>query len=326
MDFIEAKIYTTTEGIDPVTSRLMDAGITGFVIEDSADFENFLNDTTIYWDYVDEDLMKLKNVETNITIYIADNNQGAETLANIRSQLANLHAFDTENKYGRLEIELANVHEEDWANNWKQYFKPFEVGEKFVVKPSWENYDNKTNRHIIEIDPSTSFGTGSHDTTQLCMISLEKYVSNETNEVLDMGCGSGILSTAALYLGAKHITAVDIDENSVRIARENISGNGFAPDRYDAFCGNILSDTALEHRLKETRYNVIVANIVADIIRAMSDFFMDSLDDNGTLITSGIISSRKEDVISSLCDCGFELVSTHESHDWVSLIFRKASK
>jgi len=178
MDFIEAKIYTTTEGIDPVTSRLMDTGITGFIIEDSADFENFLTDTTIYWDYVDEQLMELKNVETNITVYIADNNQGAETLANIRSQLADLRSFDTENNYGRLEIELANVREEDWANNWKQYFKPFEVGEKFVVKPSWETYDNNTDRHIIEIDPSTSFGTGSHDTTQLCMISLEKYVTS----------------------------------------------------------------------------------------------------------------------------------------------------
>lgn len=324
MDFIEAKIYTTTEGIDPVTSRLMDTGITGFIIEDSADFENFLTDTTIYWDYVDEKLMELKNVETNITVYIADNNQGAETLANIRSQLADLRSFDTENNYGRLEIELANVREEDWANNWKQYFKPFEVGEKFVVKPSWETYNNNTDRHIIEIDPSTSFGTGSHDTTQLCMISLEKYVTSDTAELLDMGCGSGILSAAALYLGAKHITAVDIDENSVRIANENISGNGFSKDRYDAVCGNILADEALEAQLKSTKYNVIVANIVADIIRAMSGFFMDSLCDDGTLITSGIISSRKDDVISSLCERGFELVSTHESHDWVSLTFRKA--
>ncbi|NLD88247.1 MAG: 50S ribosomal protein L11 methyltransferase, partial [Clostridiales bacterium] len=152
MDFIEVKVFTTTQGIDAVTARLMDAGITGFIIEDSEDFSNFLADTTIYWDYVDDKLMELKNVETNITFYIADNEQGSEMLSNVRTCLDSLKAFDTEGTYGRLFFELSNVREEDWANNWKQYFKPLKVGEKFVVKPSWETYDKDTSRHIIEID------------------------------------------------------------------------------------------------------------------------------------------------------------------------------
>ena len=148
MNWTEAKIYTTTLGIDHVTGALMQIGITGFVIEDSQDFENFLTDTTIYWDYVDEDLMKLKECETSVTIYLADTPQGKEQLAEIKSALLRLKSEDSEGELGRLEIELGNIKEEDWENNWKQYFKPFEVGEKLTIKPSRETYENKENRIV----------------------------------------------------------------------------------------------------------------------------------------------------------------------------------
>lgn len=318
MNFTEVKLYTTTEGIEPVTAVLMQLGVTGFVIEDAKDFESFLTDTQPYWDYIDDDLMKLKECETSITIYLAENSQGAETLTAIKTAMAQLKAGNAEGAYGRLEIELGNVKEEDWANNWKQFFKPLEVGERFVIKPSWEEYNKGGERMILEIDPSSSFGTGSHHTTQLCLEQLEKQVKQGDN-VLDMGCGSGILSVAALMLGAKHVTAVDIDLNSIKITGENMALNNFANDKYTALCGNVISDSELAARLGSGCYDVIAANIVADVIAGMSGLFPRYLKEGGVLVCSGIINNRAEEIADLLKQSGLEIVSISEKEDWTAI-------
>ncbi len=318
MNFIETVIYTTSIGVESVTGVLMNLGITGFVIEDSADFEQFLTNTEIYWDYVDESLMELRDKETNVKIYIPDNPQGQEILASVRQAMSALLESDTDKLYGRLDVTLSNVCEEDWANNWKQYFKPFPVGSRFIVKPSWEEYNEPTNRMILEIDPSSSFGTGTHDTTQLCMEQLEVSVTPNCR-VLDMGCGSGILAICAYMSGCGHVTAVDIDEHAVRIAVENMENNGMDTSSFNAYCGNIISDATLADKIGECQYDIIVANIVADVIIAMRPYFLRYLAKNGTLITSGIIGERADEVEKALCDAGFDVFSRREKNDWVSL-------
>lgn len=325
MDFTQVTIYTTALGVDIVTGALMQLGINGFEIEDAGDFEAFLADTQPHWDYVDESLMRLKDAETNIKIYLPVNEQGAQQLAAVKDTLNTLKDGDTDHTLGRLEAELTNVREEDWANNWKQYFKPFEVGNKFVIKPSWEEYNNQTDRVILEIDPSSSFGTGTHHTTQLCIEQLEQYIE-EGAFVLDMGCGSGILSVAALLLGAERVAAVDIDQNSVKIAQENVINNGFGMPRFSAVCGNVLEDETLSSSLGEQFYDVVVANIVADVIIAMRGLFDRYLKQDGVLICSGIISQRADEVKQALEQGGFETVSRHEKQDWTALVLRKKER
>ncbi len=317
MNWTEAKIYTTTLGIDHITGALMQIGITGFVIEDAKDFENFLTDTTIYWDYVDEDLMKLKECETSVTIYLADTPQGKEQLAEIKSALLRLKSEDEDNKLGRLEIELGNIKEEDWENNWKQYFKPFEVGEKLAIKPSWETYENKDNRIVLEIDPASSFGTGTHTTTQLCLENIEKYIKPD-DRILDIGCGSGILSIGALLLGAKSAFAVDIDENAVNISKENAEKNGFTSDKFTSFCGNFIVDEKLRAKAGEG-YDIIAANIVADVIIALSPIFKNHLKKGGILVSSGIIDGRVDEVYDAIKSNGFEIIDVKTRSDWSSI-------
>ena len=271
MEWAEINIYTTTAGIDSVTGILMDLGITGFVIKDAQDFENFLENKTGNWDYIDDDLMGLKNCETTVTVYIRSDAEGAELFAAVKSALAALKSRDTDGAYGRLEYDMSNIREEDWANNWKQYFKPITIGEKLLIKPSWEAADPAEKRRILEIDPASSFGTGQHNTTRLCLELIEENLA-QGEKLLDLGCGSGILSIGALLLGAESACAVDIDDNSVRIAAENAQKNGISPERYTAFCGDITSDEKLREKIGGG-YDIVCANIVADVLIAMSGFF-----------------------------------------------------
>jgi ribosomal protein L11 methyltransferase len=227
-----------------------------------------------------------------------------------------------ENKYGALSMTLNNVKEEDWENNWKKYFKPLVIGDKFLIKPSWEKVDNTENRKVLEIDPGMSFGTGTHETTRLCLETMEKCNLSGKN-VLDLGCGSGILSIGALLLGAEHVNMVDIDANSVRIAGENTSLNGFDKDKYDVFCGNIIEDEDLRGKLGFKKYDVIFANIVADVLKAMSGYFGDFLKDNGTLIVSGIIVERKQEVEDAIVQKGFKVIENFSEGSWASIMLEK---
>lgn len=321
MNWVEVDIYTTTEGIEPLTGCLINMGINGFVIKDAKDFQNFLDDKDANWDYIDDDLMGLKNCETTVTVYLPDSAEGVESLEGIKSELKNLKNIDDENAFGRLEYEMKNVKEEDWANNWKQYFKPLCIGEKLLIKPSWEKADPNEKRKILEIDPAASFGTGQHNTTQLCLELVEKNLS-DGDSILDLGCGSGILSIGALLLGAKKATAVDIDENSVRIAKENAEKNNIPKECYTAYCGNIIDDDTLKNKIG-TGYDLLCANIVADVLIAMSQSFSGFVRDGGTLIVSGIIENRKDEVLETIKSQGFKLCEVCQKDDWVAASFKK---
>lgn len=317
MEWTEVKIYTSTEAIDLVCAKLMDIGINGFSILDAEDFNEFLANKDGKWDYIDEDLMGLTGCETCITVYLPGNSQGADMLLSVRAMLSELKATDTGNAYGRLEAELSNIREEDWANNWKQYFKPIRVGQKLVIKPSWEELDDAQDRIILEIDPASSFGTGQHHTTRLCLELLEKSMK-AGDTILDLGCGSGILSIGAMLLGAESAVAVDIEENSATTAKENAVKNNIPDDKYTTYCGNIITDTALADKI-DGKYNIIVANIVADVLIAMKDFFARYLADDGVLIISGIIEIRMNEVVEAVESAGFKMTESNISEGWVAV-------
>lgn len=319
MNFMQIDVYTESEAVNVLVVRLSELGINGFTIHDSADFEEFLENKDMNWDYVDDNLMGLKNVPTHITLYLQDNEQGMETLAELKGVLAELKA-ENGDFYGSLALEIDNVKEEDWANNWKQYYKPFTVGEKLIVKPSWEEVSDIGDRKILEIDPASTFGTGQHHTTRLVMEKLEGILKTG-DKVLDLGCGSGILSIAAMLLGAENATMVDIFKNAADTAAENMEKNGFAADKYSAHCGNIIDDEALRTEIG-TGYNVVVANIVADVIIAMSGLFRSFMADGAALIVSGIITERLDEVLSALGENGFTVTETASQEGWNVIVLK----
>lgn len=321
MEFIQADIYTSSQAIDGITGALTDYGITGFVISDSADFESFLADKNANWDYVDDELMGLKTVEPHITIYIHDNAQGAEMLAAIKSLIEGYSRNNSDGYYGNIRMELANVREEDWANNWKKYYKPFRVGGGIIVKPSWEDVTPAPGDKILEIDPASTFGTGQHHTTKMVMETLESVIKGG-ERVLDLGCGSGILSIAALLLGAQSAAMCDIFENAVVTASENVEKNHFTKERYSAFCGDITEDETLREKLGAD-YDVVCANIVADVIIGMSGLFGGFMKKDARLIVSGIIDERLDEVLSALGAAGFETVSAKNAEGWNCVLLKK---
>ncbi|NLK70927.1 MAG: 50S ribosomal protein L11 methyltransferase [Clostridiales bacterium] len=319
MNWTEVNIYTTTVGIDILCARLMDLGIKGFVINDPNDFNAFLQDKEGHWDYIDEDLMKLSESETSVTVYIQENSQGAEMLAALKSEIKRLTESDEKGEFGRLDISMSSVREEDWANNWKQYFKPLKIGNNLLIKPSWEEYENIDNRLVLEIDPASSFGTGQHNTTRLCMELMEDVVKYG-DKILDLGCGSGILSIAGVLLGAESVVAVDIEENSINTTIENFKKNNISSDKYNVYCGNIIVDKEIAEEIG-TGFDLITANIVADVLIAMSELFKMFLKQNGTLIVSGIIEGRKDEVIDAITNAGFSLIDYKEKDDWIAARF-----
>ncbi|MCH5200026.1 MAG: 50S ribosomal protein L11 methyltransferase [Oscillospiraceae bacterium] len=318
MDYQKIDIYTESEAIYPLTSLLSELGITGFEIHDAADFEDFLENKDMNWDYVDDTLMNLKNVKTHVTLYLQQNEQGLEMFTAMQGVLAEIKSKDAENFYGTLKIETDKVNEEDWANNWKQYYKPFNVGKKLIIKPTWEQVNDTNSRKILEIDPASSFGTGQHHTTRLVMELLEQNISGG-ERVLDLGCGSGILSIAALLLGAKSVTMTDVFQNAVTTASENVEQNGFDKSHYIALCGNIADDPALRRQIG-TDFDIITANIVADVIISMSPFFRSFLKENGILIVSGIITERLDEVKAALQENGITIESITEKEDWNAIL------
>lgn len=320
MDWTEVTIFTSTEGIMPVTDLLDEQGIEGYALEDAADFEEFLQDTEIYWDYVDENLKKeLSSQETKIKIYLSDDEDGRAQYKLLCEKLNELKNSDENNAYGRLVTETSLTRQEDWEWGWKQYFKPFPVGKTFIIKPSWETVDDTEGRTILEIDPASSFGTGTHDTTQLCMTALEETIKGG-EKLLDMGTGSGILAIAAGMLGATPDTIVDIDEHCLTCASENAERNNVTLGR--KLCGDALKNPALAEEIGKD-YDIIVANIVADVIIGMSNMFWDKLKDNGTLICSGILNERADEVENALVKAGFTILKREASDDWTAFTAKK---
>ncbi len=322
MDWIQVTIYTTSLGIEPLCGILYQLGINGIEIEDEADFKDFLENNKQYWDYVDEDLIKEKHKEPQVKVYVSDNAAGHEMLTAIKGALKSFKDRDENNEFGRLEMDLGNISEEDWANNWKKYFHPTKVGNKILIKPEWEDAQNPDGRIVFKVNPGMSFGTGSHETTQLCIEALENVITPET-DMLDLGCGSGILSIISLLLGAKSAFAVDIDPNAVDIAYQNAKINNIDMSKFTAEAGNILTDEKLRREISEKKYPVVVANIVADVIIGLLPFAVSVLENGGIFITSGIISDRQADVENALQEAGFKNFSVNKRGDWVSIVCKK---
>ena len=323
MQWIATHIYTTTEGIAPLCGRLYAVGLNGVQIQDAADFNDFIENQTQYWDYIDESLEPLKSCETCVTVYLTDDADGRELLSHIRGTVAELKALDTDGVFGRLTIELSGMNEEDWANNWKQYYKPFTLGERLLIKPEWETLDaaQTEDKVVLSINPGHLFGTGTHHSTRLCMTALEQYV-RPGDRVLDLGCGSGILSILSLLLGAAEATAVDIDPAAPATAMENLALNGLDASRYRVLVGNVIDDEALRETVGGN-YDVVVANIVADVIIAMSPTAYAQTRSGGTFITSGIIGPRGDEVKQALLAAGFEITAVREENDWLCITAKK---
>jgi len=320
MEWIQATIFTTSLGIEPVTGRLYQIGITGVEIEDESEFNEHLENNRQYWDYVDDELREKMSGDTRIKVYISSNASGDETLQAIKDSINELKKLDIDGIFGKLEITLANMSEEDWANNWKQYFKPLYVGEKILIKPQWEDLpEDAGDRIVFIIEPGMIFGTGTHYTTQLCIVALEKYMK-ANDVVLDLGCGSGILSIISLLLGASNALAIDIDPNAVPIASANAELNGQPKDKYKVLSGNVVTDIEVKEFIGYHKYDIVLANIVADVIIALSDIVPEQLKPNGIFIISGIIDDRKDEVLSVLKEKGFEILEVNESSGWVAMV------
>ena len=322
MDWIQLSIATTTEGIEPVCACLISAGVTGMEIDDATDFHNFLDQNRDKWDYVDDELLEAHSHGTFVRFYVTDNACGADMRAAVADELMRLKRLDDASEYGSLEITAAGMKEEDWAENWKQYFKPLTVGDKILILPEWETLDTPTERTVFTVNPGMSFGTGSHHTTQLCIMALEEHLKPGMS-VLDLGCGSGILSIIALLLGADNATAVDIDPNAVEIAVQNAERNKIDLSKFRTFAGNIITVDALVTSISDKAYDVVLANIVADVIIGMKPLVPGFLKTGGIFITSGIIDDREADVVKAYESAGLTYLGRHEQSGWVSLIYQK---
>ena len=319
MIFDELTIHTTTAGSEVVSGVLFNEGITCFSVDDPKDLADLLENQYVPVDYVEDGLLR-EDGDVLVRVYLAQNEQGRIQREGIIAGIERLKS-ENEDWMGTLEIEFSISDEKDWENNWKQYFHPLPIGEKFLVVPSWEKAEDK-NRVVIEIDPASSFGTGRHETTYLCLEAVEK-LAPEGKNILDMGCGSGILGIGAALLGADHIDAVDIDMVATRIAEENAEKNNLEKGKMDVFCGNVLSDEDFWNSFAEKKYDIILANIVADIISDMLPLFDACLTPDGRLVCSGIISPRKDFVLEALERNAFEVVELKEKNDWVAIICKK---
>lgn len=322
MEWIEVFVATSQMGLEPVEGVLYQCGLNGLMIHDEADFAEFLENPNREWDYVADELVEEKQEQTTgITFFLRDNLYGREQLSQIKSALQSVKETEKELDLGSLEVTMKNVAEEDWANNWKKYFKPFPVGDKIMIKPSWEELPAQTDKIILKIDPGHIFGTGTHETTQLCMELIEKYVKKD-DMVLDIGCGSGILSIASLLLDAKEADAVDIDPNAIQIAYENSDRNDIDRSRYHVKAGNILEDKELQASYSGKKYDLVAANIVADVIIALTKQVTDYIKDGGIFLCSGIITERKEDVLEALKAANFAVLDIKEKTSWVAIATR----
>lgn len=324
MDWLDVSIETTRDGIDPVSARVIALDIEGLQIEDYQDFLEMLDETRKSWDYVDEELLKEKRGPTRVKVYLRNDDEGRAKLAELRESMRSLKDELSDVDLGTLDVSVGGLREEDWSTAWKQYYKPTPIGERLLILPEWEPRP-QTDRVVFLNNPGMSFGTGTHASTRLALMSVEK-LTEDGARVLDLGCGSGILAICALLLGASNAELVDIDPAAARIAIENAKLNG-VDARCTAYAGDLLNDEPLRSKLLERgKYPLVLANIVADVIIPLCPFAAEAVADGGAFVTSGIIEPRLDDVLEALTAAGFtdNTVSTDEG--WCSIISRKASK
>ncbi|AKP43410.1 TPA: 50S ribosomal protein L11 methyltransferase [Clostridioides difficile] len=308
-NWIEVTIKTTTEAVEPITNILYEQGAGGAVIEDPKDFL-FQKKNELDWDYVEEEVFK-KNEEDDVLIktYVSEEKNVMEFVEIIKQKVLGLKDFGID--IGEGSVSLDQVNEADWANAWKAYYKPTKVGQRVVVKPTWEDYAMQEGDLIIELDPGMAFGTGTHETTSMCIRELEKYV-NKDSKVFDIGCGSGILAIAAAKLGAKEVVAVDLDEVAVKVAKENVLENKVEKS-VSVMHGN-LTDVIKD------KADVIVANIIADIIKILAKDVQNFMKEDAIFISSGIILDKVEEVKESLIENGFEIVEVQKLGEWSAIV------
>ena len=324
MKWLEIHIDTNHAGLDTVEALLSSLDVDGLVIDDEAEFQDFLENNRQYWDYVDEDLEASMRGKSRITFYLPADETGFSKMAEVRIALEKLKQERTD--CGTLLMTLDNLEDADWENNWKQYYKPMEIGERLLVIPQWLQEDPKVKKLLSQgrvpliLDPGLTFGTGSHATTRLCLTALERYIHGG-ERVLDRGCGSGILSIAALRLGAASATAVDIDDKCLTVAYENAALNGIGKDTYTVLVGDVFSDEAFRARVGGG-YDILAANIVADVIKALAPMARSFLKPGGLFLCSGIIDDRAEEVAQALTDAGLEILETRSSEGWFSYLCR----
>ena len=303
MAWLEITLDTTPERIGSVVTTLTARGFSDLVIEDQQEFETFLEENRAYWDYIDEELQEKLQGLSHIKLYLEDTDtSGMERLKKAAEEL-------------KLPLTAAPLAEVNWEESWKDNYPPQEVGKKIVVLPYWLADSDTEGRLPVILDPGLTFGTGAHPSTQMVMETMEDIVKPGW-KCLDLGSGSGILSIAALRLGAESAVGIDIDPKAEDIARENAAYNGFAAPEFTALTGNVTEDHDLMEALAAKEYDLVLVNIVADVIIGLSPILKHFLNAGSTLICSGILDSRLEDVLAALDRGGLEVTGIKEKEDW----------
>lgn len=316
MKWKQFRLKTTTQAEDIVSSMLADLGIEGVQIEDKIplteqDKEQMFVD--ILPDIPDDD------GTAYLTFYLDEEEDVAPVLMNVRKELEDMRAFLD---VGECTIEESETEDVDWVNNWKQYFHQFYIDDILVI-PSWENVKPEdSDKMVIHIDPGTAFGTGMHETTQLCIRALKKYVTSET-EILDVGCGSGILGMLALKLGAKHSLGTDLDPCAIDATHENMEVNGIRKDQYEVMIGNIIDDTVVQDAVGYEKYDIVAANILADVLVPLTPVIIHQMKPGAVYITSGIIEDKENVVVEAVKAAGLEVLEVNHQGEWVSVVARK---
>jgi len=308
MRWLEGKIELENEKTDIAAALLTDFGIEGVEIVDEYENKRFIEDHPGNWDYVDSDLLRAQKGNALLKFYLTEDEDASDCkIQSIGDALVD---------FGRV---CFTIVEDDWSETWKQHYKPFKVGKNVVIAPVWEDYMPNDGEIIFRIDPGHVFGTGQHQSTALCIVALEKYVTEGAN-ILDIGCGSGILSIISLLLGANTATAVDIDPSAEKVCLENARHNQIPPENLKIFSGNILTDEKLRHEISQNKYQVIVANIIADVIIQIAPIVKELLVSDGVFVAGGIIRDRRADVLAAAEQSGFIVAEIATQDEWVTMV------
>ena len=316
MKWMKVSLKTTTEAVDFISNLFDELGLEGIQIEDNVPLSQE-DKEAMFIDILPE--LPPDEGEATVTSYVSPEVDLEELKQQIAEGLEEISAFVN---VGEGIITTEETDDGDWINNWKAFFKPFRVADDIVIKPTWEVLeDKKEDDLVIEIDPGTAFGTGAHETTRLCILGLRKYITPET-ELLDVGCGSGILSIIGLKLGAKHAVGTDIDPAALVATEENVQVNGITKEQFTAYAGNIIAEKEVQDQVGYEKYDIVAANILADVIIPLSGEIRQHMKPGGLFITSGIIDMKRDEVYNALIQNGFEIVEENTMGDWVSFVAR----
>lgn len=316
MKWNKFRLKTTTEAEDIVSSMLMDLGIQGVEIEDKVPLTQS-DKEQMFVDILPQ--IEADDGVAYLSFYLEPEEDQEKILADVRRELKEMSAYVD---VGECLIEESETEDVDWVNNWKQYFHQFYVDDILII-PSWEDVKPEdADKMVIHIDPGTAFGTGMHETTQLCIRQIRKYVTEET-QILDVGCGSGILGMLALKFGAAHSVGTDLDPCAIDATHENMEVNGISKDKYEVMIGNIIDDKAVQDRVGYERYDIVVANILADVLVELTPVITHQLKKGGIYITSGIIDDKEQTVVDAVKAAGLEVLDVTYQGEWVCVTARK---